>query len=262
MIVQGREETWCSANWATADPWRWASCVVWNICWSFLRGFLEGKITQNQRWRWTQAWHNSCSRNSSSSLETRGGCIWFSTGNCNLWCQVAETYRKQETVVNFDTTSRRGGGEVSFPLFLFHICHIWYVRGSSFEIAFSVRWATWPARPSSQGTRTVGRRNTDGERRLIGSSGKLLLLQQINNYICSRLQVVENDDEACCPEKARSSGMGGRSPLGSPRPFHPRRSLLISGRVNWNFFFSTHFISICWLQGWLWRPSSGPDEQP
>ena len=35
--------------------------------------------------------------------------------------------------------------------------------------------------------------------------------------------------------------MGGRSPLGSPRPFHPRRSLLISGRVNWNIFFSTHF---------------------
>ena len=30
-------------------------------------------------------------------------------------CQkVTETYRKQETVVNFDTTNRRGGGEVGF----------------------------------------------------------------------------------------------------------------------------------------------------
>ena len=26
--------------------------------------------------------------------------------------KVTETYRKQETVVNFDTTNRRGGGEV------------------------------------------------------------------------------------------------------------------------------------------------------
>ena len=28
--------------------------------------------------------------------------------------KVTETYRKQETVVNFDTTNRRGGGEVGF----------------------------------------------------------------------------------------------------------------------------------------------------
>ena len=32
--------------------------------------------------------------------------------NQNFGRQVAETYRKQETVVNFDTTSRRGGSEV------------------------------------------------------------------------------------------------------------------------------------------------------
>ena len=40
---------------------------------------------------------------------------------------MAETYRKQETVVNFDTTSRRGGGEVSassfsFPYVTYDMC--------------------------------------------------------------------------------------------------------------------------------------------
>ena len=82
-------------------------------------------------------------------------------------------------MVNFDTTSRRGGGDVRGYHNLsrnFATCY-WIVDFShagrifSSMIAFSVRSATLQARPSSQGTLIVGRRNTDGERPLIGSSG-------------------------------------------------------------------------------------------
>ena len=147
--------------------------------------FWENSLKVNfpiERWGWTQARHYSCSRNPSSSLETWGRKLvtTFSIVKYNLWYQVAETYRKQETVVNFDTTSRRGGGDVRGYHNLsrnFATCY-WIVDFShagrifSSMIAFSVRSATLQARPSSQGTLIVGKRNTDGGRPLIGSSGQ------------------------------------------------------------------------------------------
>ena len=61
-------------------------------------------------------------------------------------------------------------------------CQLWHnqqegrwrsesLESKLFLMEFVVRWATWRAPPLSLGTRIVGRRNINGERPLIGSSG-------------------------------------------------------------------------------------------
>ena len=153
---------------------------------------------------------------------------------------MGETYRKQETVVNFDTTSRRGGGEVRVilkkrSLFLSHKCREYLLNNIFYQISDLASSPLITGDPDSREEKYKRRAPTDWFLRQAVAAA--VIYQQANKFA----QVVENYDETCRSKKTRSNGMGGCSPLGSPRSFHSCCSLLISGRVN---SFIPKFISM------------------